>query len=53
MSFAAEYKAIQYNSHPVKRVDDFGDASWDRLGGQLGWVVLSQGIVTLVCGART
>jgi len=31
--------------------DTFGDANWPKLALQLGWVILVQSVVTLVCSA--
>lgn len=42
-----------YNPHAVPQAVGMGRASWGLLGGQLGWVILAQGIAVLGCGAHS
>ena len=44
-------RAFALNPGPVPPAPDFGDATWPRLGLQLGWVVLAQALATLGCRA--
>jgi hypothetical protein len=51
MDDALEDAAFALNPHAVLPALGLGDASWPRLGLQLGWVVLAQALATLGCSA--